>query len=199
MIPRQVYDNTIKFLLNNKYDFRYKHEKMYGLYAYTKSKKLLTEFMDIRGGSGVYNVIKSDMSEEMFYDLNDKNSELKLIRSSFKTLNGESMELVVTKNEDHVVKNDSEEYIYEFGISAFKKLNYIIFNEKIIKALDRLNYVKLFERDYGDTDLLFFNDSFGLTPEGHLDKPIYSELNTLLYLFRYMFVGSDILQVGDKS
>lgn len=201
-IPREVYDEKIKFLLGHEYDFRVKKDKMYGLYAFTKSKKLLNDFLYVRNKKNLYTVIKAEVDEYDYEHYRDERSNLKLQRSSFETLEGETMEIVVTKNEEYIIKYDKEEYMHEFGFKPYRDLNYVIFNKKLQNSLDKLGYVKLYDTFYGneeDLGYVGYQESFNLTPLGNDIIPLYSEVNVLLYLFRFMFMGEETLKVGDDN
>lgn len=194
-IPRIIYDDKIKYILSKQSDFRCKKGYMQGLYAFTINKKLFKEFMGLRGSGNQYIVIKENISEEIYNKYHHDFSDLELRKCTFTSDSGD-VELVVTKNEETSIKFDGEMLLNEYGPATYATTPYEIFNSDIINALDDLlyvsNHISLFG-DESEQDHLSFQESYNLSALGR--KPIYTntnEVNLLLYLYRFFFIGSDI-------
>lgn len=194
-IPEKVF-NTVKYMLHNADTYRWKSGKMFGLYAWTTSKAIATEFFEIRN-KNVYTLIKKDIDEDEYKHIKDQFNVLKLDhRRYYFTHEREkenSIEIVSTKNEFVCTTMDAEEYLFEFGPPINESIPYQIFNDKVMYALDLLGYTKNYDLKYADeTQVDFTNNqlSYGLTVLGTTDKIRYdNEMNILLFLFRYFFYG----------
>ena len=194
-IPRLLFDERIRYLLSNQHNFHCKKGYMCGLYAFTNNKKLLKKFLEFRDPD-VYSVIKDNIDDDDYKDIHVNKGDLELRYSDFSLNNKENIEMVVTKNEETIIKYDGQEYINAYGPSSYVKTNFYIFNDKIISALDNLGYTKSYIDQFGtddEVDYMYYNESFNLSPllNKHI-KSKYNEINLLLYLYRYFFIGSDI-------
>lgn len=200
-IPEVTF-NTIKYMLGNTEQYRWKHDKMFGLYAWTSSKSIAKEFFEVRN-KDIYTLIKKDVDEDELNHLKSDYNLLKLERRIY-YLNGDnildkSVEIVSTKNEYVCVTSDSEEYMWEFGPQIEEDTPYRIFNDKIIEALDTIGYNNGYDLRYGtdaEIDAANYNASFGLTPLGKRQKIVYdNQMNILLYLFKFFFYGEKRVEV----
>lgn len=194
-IPRLLFDERLKYLLSTQHTFHCKKGYMCGLYAFTNSKKIMKKFLEFRDPE-VYSVIKDDIDDDEYQNIHLNKSDLELRYSDFTLNEKEKIEMVVTKNEETIIKFDGKEYINAYGPSSYVKTNFYIFNDKIINALDGLGYTKSYIDQFGsddEVDYMYYNESFGLSPlmNDHMNSK-YNELNLLLYLYRYFFIGSDI-------
>lgn len=195
IIPENIF-NKVKYMLGNTERYKWKHDKMFGLYAWSTSKSIVKEFFEVRNKE-VYTLIKKDIDEPEYEYIKDKYNLLKLDRrvyylDSSKNIK-KSVEIVSTKNEYVCTTIDSEEYLWEFGPPINESVPYHMFNDKIIYALDTIGYSKNYDLKFGDeykSDTTSYNLSFGLTPMGQKDKIVYdNEMNILLFLFNYFFYG----------
>lgn len=192
-IPEEIF-NKVKYMLGNTERYRWKRNKMFGLYGWTTSKSIVKEFFEIRN-KDIYTLVKKDIDDEEYQRIKDDLNILKLDRRTYNLndIQHKKIDIVSTKNEYVCVTIDSEQYIWEFGPPIDKDLPYNIFNDKICNALDILGYSKGYELRYGDEDILdqtSYDMSFGLTPMGNKDLIHYdNEMNILLYLFKYFFYG----------
>ena len=199
-IPESIYNKKVKYLISNTHDFRWKHEKMYGLYAWTTSKKIVKEFFEIRKND-IFTMIKSDDYDDSELErLEDRYSDLKLEcrRYYFDAKEDEknSILIVSTKNEYVNSTMNSEEYLYEFGPKPSEEFPYHIFKKKIIKALDTLGYTSKYDIEYGteaEAESAQWNlTGFNLTKYGQNYKIHFdNQMNILLYLYRYFFYGNE--------
>lgn len=202
IIPEKIYNEKIKYIISNIHDFRWKHGNMYGLYAWSTSKKIIKEFFEVREKS-MYTLVKKDIyDEEEIEKMRKTYTELELKRRQYyfdKTQDKkESLLIVSTKNEFVQSTEFYEENLYEFGPPIEKIANYSVFKDKIIKALDKIGYVGAYDQLYGtesDVDLCLYNKGFGLTKYGYKDISLngYNQMNVLLYLFRYFFYGNELI------
>jgi len=194
-IPENIF-NKVKYMLGNTERYRWKHDKMFGLYAWTTSKSIANEFFEVRD-KDIYTLVKKDVDDEEFRHIKDDLNILKLDRRVYyldKTEHKDrSVEIVSTKNEYVCVTSDSEEYIWEFGPPIDESVPYIIFSDKVMDALDTLGYSKGYDLRYGEdmqNDYANYNASYGLTPLGKRDKILYdNQMNILIYLFNFFFYG----------
>ena len=196
-ISEDVFNKRIKYFIDSRiiHKFRWKHGKLYGMYAWTTDKKKVKDFLETRNGS-IYTVIKKDVE--------DKDEELKRLRReygeqelnyySFRHDDPEEMIILTTKNEYTISTDNIEEYLYEFGgFNDYLKYDYRVFNEEIQLALDILNYNTQYDTNIGKTESIEYaryNSSFRVTPLGRtMTDFTYNEANVLLYFFEYMFIG----------
>ena len=193
-IPRYDYDERLKFLLSDQHDFRAKGNYMRGLYAITNNKKFLKEFFNLRGGNEMYTTIKRDLDEDDWDMIRNQYSDLILRKSHFGDRKNKKMELIVTKDEETTVQYDGRAYMIEFGPSIYANIDYRIFNDSIMNALDIIGYTSDYDINHSNDDERIenanFQESFLLTPLGHKRIDINTETNMLLYLYRVMFVGA---------
>ena len=204
-IPREAYEKTLKYLLSHQYDFRAKGNEMRGLYAVTNNKKLMKEFFDLRGGNEMYTCVKKEMDKGEWKELSHfRFSDLLLRHSKYKSSDGEEVDLVVTVNEETTTKVDGEAYLSEFGPRQYAKIDYMIFSDSIIKALDCLGYTLYFDTSvhgsYDDerSSHADYNKSYNMTPYGRVLPDFGNEMNLLLFLYRVMFIGDEAKEV-DKE
>lgn len=200
-IPENIYNRQLKYTLpsTNK-DYQWKNGKMYGLYAWTDSKKILNEFFEIRN-SGIYTVSKkSCLSDEEYKIFKDNYSMLKLSLNRFyytsEMNDDECIDIVTTKNEYVISTEYGIETLNEFAFKPSEEISYLLFNKEIIKALDTVGYVDAYNDLYGTDDQAGFTsyqNSFGLTTFGYKKSlpKIENQMNILLFIFGYMFYGGD--------
>ena len=193
-IPRRDYENTLKYLLSDQHDFRSKGDCMRGLYAITNNKKFLKGFFNIRGGNEMYTTVKRDLEDDDWDMIRDQYSDLVLRKSHFEERIEEKMKRIVTKNEETTVHYDGRAYMTEFGPSMYANVDYELFNDSIINALDIIGYTADYDVNHSNDDerveRAFFQESYALTPLGNKRIDINTETNMLLYLYRVMFVGA---------
>lgn len=203
-IPSKIYDERIKFIISNVYDYRFRNGYMYGLYAWTKKKKIYKEFIELRNNGNIYTVIKKDdIDDDQFKEIKDTyfQLELKSYRYFHKTESSEDednssrfMEVVSTKNEYNICTNEFSEYINEFGPKVKDGYpDYLMFSPDVIEALDIIGYTT----DYDITqttgarkEKAIENFQEGKTVLGRdLFVTGENELTNLLFLFYFMFFG----------
>jgi hypothetical protein len=196
MIPRDLYDKGLKFLLHSKSDFRLNSNVMTGIYAWTTSKKYLDDFLTVRDKS-IYKVIPIEFDDkEEFKSFKNDNKESMLsyqtFNSSFYTEKTKEVEILVTFNEYIQSTEYGEENMYEFGCFNMNLINYNIFKDKLIDDLDILNYTYEYDKrnENEEKELVDYNRSFGLTSRGSLIRfDSDNEVNILLHLFKFFFSG----------
>lgn len=215
-IPRSVFDDGVKFILSNQQEFTYDDTKgMYGLYAWSNKKDIIEEFFEGRvnkiydlktiefDDKDEYKKFKSDKSQlRLDYRdyLIDKSIVDGMVSSRIhgdipsKELTADDIvKIVTTQNEHYQTTEEGDENLYEFGPKPSDFFDYMIFNDKIIKALDWLNYSSKYDDLYSDKDRREwsnYNKSFNMSLSGNyiMDK-FNNEINILLYLFHYFFYG----------
>lgn len=192
-IPRNIYEAKIKYLLSKQYDFRAKHDVMYGMYAISNDKTMVEDFFAVRG-YGQYNLIERKCDKELYRELKDAKSDMFLKRVVYEDGEGKPMEIIVTKNEKTIIEYDADQYLAEFGPAARAVIDYYTFNKKFIKALDILGYTTAYDIFHsGDPkriDVASFQSSYGRSPVGNkLDNDRYTNISKLVYLFDYLFMG----------
>ena len=200
IIPEQIYYSKIRYIIPNQHDYRLKHNSMYGLYAWTTSKKITKEFFEVRNKS-IYTLIKGDMIDKEDYKrMKEKYGELELDYRKYyydgnTPIEEDSITIVSTKNEYIQSTEYVAENLYEFGPKSDINIHYSIFKDKIIKALDLLGYTTDYDIEYGedsDADCASYNLSFGLTKYGNKDiTKNVNQMNILLFLFRFLFYGNE--------
>ena len=208
IIPENIYDKKVRYIIPNQHDYKLKHNAMYGLYAWSTSKKIVKEFFEVRNKS-VYTLIKKDIYDKEDYKLiKEKYGDLELDYRKFYYNNDspdeeESITIVSTKNEYVQSTEYISENLYEFGPKADIAIHYSIFKDKIIKALDLLGYTTDYDIEYGndsDADYASYNLSFGLTKYGNRNVTgNVNQMNILLFLFRYLFYGNESTLKEDES
>lgn len=208
-IPQKVYDKRLKYIISNQYDFEYKDGYMVGLYAWTKKKKICKEFFELRDGIGnLYTIMEKDVNHSQYEYIREKYFELELLPHKYfyvthindvkedMSMNDRFMEVVSTKNEYKVSTNESSEYIHDFGPKVEENYpNPRIFNSKTIEILDIIGYTTEYDILFGTKEQSQYAlDQFqdGKTVYGHdIFLTGENELTNLLYLFKFMFFGSD--------
>lgn len=197
MIPREIYDTGIKYLLPSNSDFRVNGNTVSGIYAWTDSKKFLEDFLEARDSS-VYKVVPikfDDKDEFKTFKFNNKDAMLmyKSFNSECELGKSNKIDILVTFNEYIQSTDYGSENMFEFGFSGINLTNYHIFKEKLIESLDILNYTVEYDKHNDDDSIRESNDynmSFGITSLGHRIKfDVNNEVNVLLHLFRYFFSG----------
>lgn len=195
IIPENIF-NTVKYMLGNADKYRWKHDKMFGLYAWTTSKSIAKEFFEVRN-KNIYTLIKREVDDDEYerikYDFNVLKLDRRVYYLDRDHKNDKSVEIVSTKNEYVCTTMEYEEYLWEFGPPISEDVPYNMFNDKVLQALDTIGYTKGYDLNYGvddSRDTVEYNLSFGLTPLGNKEKLTYdNQMGILLYLFRYFFHG----------
>ena len=199
IIPEYLYNKKIKYLFSSQHDFRWKHGNMYGLYAWSTSKKKVKEFFEVREKS-IYTVVKSDLYDDSeIARLKDMHSDLELKRRRYyydDCKNDEDSILITSTKNEHVSSTEfSEEFINEFGPQVSEMFSYSIFKDKVIRALDILGYTTRYDIEYGndqESDLANYNLGFNLNTFGNPTRIKFdNQMNNLIYLYSYFFYGND--------
>ena len=200
-IPENIYNNKIKYLIPNVYDYRWKHGYMYGLYAWTTKKKYVKEFFEVRDKSAYTLIEKEIEDDDDVKQVNSIHPSLKLVLKKFETIedgNKKKVEILCTKNEYVVSVIDGDEYLYDFGPEIYEDIDYRLFNDKIIKALDTLMYVNKYDSLFGSVDENSFNEynaGFNLTKYGdYIKLRDVDQISALLYLFKFFFQSDQYLK-----
>jgi len=212
-LPSSIYDSRIKYLMDSRYNtFRYKNDYVTGLYAWTNKKDMLKKFISTR--ADIFNITKEEMSDKNYKGYKKDYSDLRLEERRFFTdisfretyskyiddnpKPNEYMDVVTTKFEFRASTIELSENMMSFGPASFLSYDYKIFNEKIINALDVLQYNSLYDT-YIPTNpesdemlerktICDYNESFNITSLGN-DRFTFDsdEYTALLYLFGYLF------------
>ncbi len=217
VLPNKVFDSRIKYLMDSKYNtFRHKDGIVTGLYAWSNKKSIVKKFIDTR--TDIFDVKKKEISDKVYKKYKKDYSDLKLeerrfysdtaLRESYHKYiddknpvsDNDFADVVTTKFEFVASTIEMKENMMAFGPAAFLSFDYKLFNERIIEALDILQYNLLYdiyvptnpESDemFERKDVADYNASFSRTNRGN---EIFSfdndEYITLLYLFSYTFFG----------
>lgn len=209
-IPEDIYNKRIKYIISNKHSFRWKEKYMFGLYAWTKDKKICKEFLDLRGESGIYTLVEKEVdTKEELHLLRKRYTELELgiYRYYYNKSQKEdqSITVVSTKNEWLSSTEYASENMMEFGPKVVHDIDYLLFNKDIRMALDTLGYTT-------DYDIMFQGNNeerydnavdhigFDLTVYGHPYPFLFNnQLTILLYLFSFMFYGNRKQEENDEE
>lgn len=194
-IPERIF-NKVKYMLGNTEGYRWKRDKMFGLYAWTTNKAIASEFFEVRN-KDIYTLVKKEIDEDELKHIKDMYYTLKLDHRIYYLDKSESIdksvEIVSTKNEYVCVTEEAEEYMWEFGPQISENVPYEIFNDKVLNALDTVGYCKGYDLRFAKDEQMestSYNLSFGLTPLGNRDSFRYdNKMNVLIYLFNYFFYG----------
>lgn len=194
-IPESEFNKTIKYLIPNVYDYRWINEKFYGLYAWTKSKSKLNDFLEVRYKKA-FEVSKKNIDDDEYQMFKDHYNLLELVRHIYKYGNKKKeIEVVTTKNEEiESIGNGSENY-NDFGPRVHPDANYRLFKDDIIHALDMIGYTSAYDLCYGnmeEADNASFNMSYNIGSMGSTIACKPSELELLVYLFYYTFYGNSM-------
>lgn len=198
-IPRAVFDGHIKYLLSNIDRYRYKHEKMFGLYAWTTKKKFVLEFYELRNKQ-LYTLIEKDFSDEEFKEMKSIYGNMELKLNTFERLTksnkNKSIDILTTVDEYRASVEEKMENLYEFGPEV-NPLPPTMFKTKVRNALERIGYIHRYIELFGsddEKDFMEYNKSFGLSSYGmntELHMNDADQVGTLLYLFGFMFYGEE--------
>lgn len=202
-IKHEIFNTRLKYLIQNEYTYKWSEDNyMYGLYAWTTSKKIYNSFMNLRGESNIYTFTKKDLSEQELKTLESeyKDSKLEFYLYSFGNDEHGStqyIEVASTLFEYSSTVHNLSENLYEFGPSMCKNFPIFIFNTEIKESLENIGYLDYFLLYFGDdgvhaTDVYDYQKSFGCSYNGGPESPFLSETNqlgVLIYLYDYMFTG----------
>lgn len=196
-IPLKIFEQRIKYLIDNNAIHRYQRteENMYGLYAWTTSKKKMESFMDTRDND-IYVVKKKDIDKEKeLKNLKREIGNLELDYYLYQTDNdGGEICITSTKDEFIACTEYTEENFWSFCIDGKIEKNYEHFNKELQIALDLLGYTYYYHMNVSDDkdmmEMASYNAGYGKTVLGY-DKLLkkFDEANLLLFLFDYMFFG----------
>lgn len=196
-IPEEIFNKRIKYFIDHQAIHRFKREngKMYGMYAWTTSKKKLKSFLNTRNNS-IYTVVKKELNNEIeMTELKRNFGSMQLDYYLYRSdTDGKELCVTTTKDEYLASVEEVELNFWEFIISDLVDVNYKIFNKEVQEALDLLDYTRQYASNCSDDEDLHdeacYNASFHKTLFG-IDNPFegYNEANILLYLFEYMFLG----------
>lgn len=216
MLPSEVYNSRIKYLMDSRYTtFRYKDGFVTGLYAWSNSKSLVKKFLATR--ADIFTVKKKDMSDSSYKKYKKEYSDLRLGERRYYTDvsfrvagrymeddddkdSDEHVDVVTTKFEYVAATIEISENMMSFGPASYLNEDYKIFNQRIIEALDVLQYTVLYDTYVPTTpesdemiereNVANYNAGFSLTPySNRIFKFDEDEYVVLLYLFSYIFFG----------
>lgn len=195
LIEDSIYNERLKFLIENQYDYNWKHGKMFGFYAWTTKRQYMEEFFETRDSSK-FMLIETDLDKDdmMYHVLQEKHGSQKLGLRPYKVLNVKkktttTINVISTLNEFVCSTEFGQENMNEFGPWNYDDKNIIyLLNDKLLSALYMLGYplnpILLRENDdkyLDDIDIEFSSDN-GLAKRRFID-----ELSILLYLYRDIF------------
>lgn len=202
IVDTKFYYSILRNLLPTQHPFELINDtdKCTGLYAWTTEKSLLKQFSKERD-MNKFKVLKANIDKDDFPRFNLDMIDLKLEDREYViplTKSHETVHYVTTKNEYVQVTDYGRENLYYF--KPFMDVDYMIFNEEIIDALDIINYTSIYDTEClcgGESDeevtermeLANFNASFNLTTNGHKLVEMYENTAaTLIYLFSPLFI-----------
>lgn len=191
-IPEFVF-NKIKYMIGDiAKEFKWKENKLYGLYAWTNKQSYVEEFLELRCNE-IYTIVKKELDYDDFKRLKKQCDDMRLNLYKMKTNYNETMEIVCTVNEYTKSTEECDLYMDEFGLNIDEDIHYYIFNDEIFNALDILGYVDGYVRRYGyDGDVISYQNSFGLTGVGNkLYIDFHNEVGNFIVLFRFFLTGDD--------
>lgn len=219
ILPYKVYDSRIRYFMDSKYNtFRHKDGYVKGLYAWCTKKSILKKFLNTR--ADIFKVKKKEISDKAYNKYKKDYSDLKLderrfyVDTSLREVYSKYFieddkheipddiysDVVTTKFEFNSAVIELSENMISFGPASHLSYDYKIFNDRIIEALDILQYNTLYdlylptnpESDemIDRNNVADYNLSFRRTSRGHLTKSFdEDEFVGLLYLFSYTFFG----------
>lgn len=198
-IPYDIFDSKIKYMISNPNSYKYKHDKKFGLYAWTTKKSLVKNFLETRV-SNIYTFVDKEVTDEFLKDLKSNNGALQLEIRDFEYIKNKKIkhaEIISTKDEWRCSCMDAREYIEEFKPIPKEEFNINIYNSKVFDALDKIGYISDYMIYYGNSDEIDFenyNLAYGVTGRGNcISHKHIDNVNVLLYLFHYLFYGTDSL------
>lgn len=210
-VPTDIFNTRLKYLLHSVSNFDYRHKKnekyICGLYAWTKDKKILSEFLETRYADA-FDVIKKDFDR---YKMGKFNYEadntaydyLKLKSYKYKYNknrdDSEYEEMVTTQYEHIQCTNYLTENLINFYEERSISVDYKVFNDDIQNALDVLGYTTIYDTNI-DKSSRYDNEIRRLRAEkkqlqnktvfGHELIHYYNnEYVGLMYLYSYLFFG----------
>lgn len=194
-LPMRSFER-IKYLIRNVTDFRSSNGKMVGLYAFSKKKSIAKEFMEIRN-SNIMTLKKIDADDDWSSEFKSRFSSCCISEYTLSTGDKKKpITLLCTKNEYSNIHDFKQENLFEFGPAQFTKIDYEIFNDDVIEALDILGYTTAFDTSNDDMHRIAIADEqrgHGKTVMGHTlyDVTNFSEYAALLCLYSDIFFDFD--------
>ena len=198
-IDEYEFNQKIKFLLPINNSFRYKHGKMYGMYAWTTKKKIVDEFMGTRK-SGIFVVVTKSLEYDdgILSQFEFNYPEYKLSWHKYKENrndeNSECKEIVTTKNEDVIIINEGLAYLVDLLSNDMARLEPNKFKPSIANALDVLGYWNMMFINNGDSNTIDYVSnrlSYGISALGNRtyisEESFVNEYLLLLYLYSALF------------
>ena len=206
-VPTDIFNTRLKYLLSSVSNYDYRHKKnekyLYGFYAWTKDKKILSEFLDTRYAD-TFDVIKKDLDNDELEEFKSVYNYLKLNIYEYKynknLYESESEKMVTTRHEYIQCTNYLTENLINFYEERYITIDYKIFNDDIQNALDILGYTTIYDTNIDKSSRYEDDEIRRLRAEkkqlqnktvfGHELIHYYNnEYAGLLYLYSYLFFG----------
>lgn len=216
-IPNYLWEIKMKYIIDeSRYitsgkEYDYDGKKRYFIYAWTSNKKYLNEFKYFRNNAfkTIYKIKKVKMDKVEYsqfkYKYKDEKLEYREIPSNDNEYYGTNdyVKVLCTDNESMYTIDEGHVYLYNY-LSEIIGVNYTVFDEKYINALDSLGYCdeyNIIKFDCSDDpdiysenyELSTFNASFELTGLGnHKLIDLYAnKFAIFVNLFYEMIEGYD--------
>lgn len=229
-IPSLLFDNKIHLFVRDSSEFKLSKNHYIGLYAWTKNKELLNTFLDFRkDAKDIYNVIEREFDKDDYKHFKKVHSAEELMYYRFKTCKSYDMDhfdygwvpkksdsdqekdeffnesdnvgrIVCTTTEYNETMDYGEQFFFEY-LSQIMKVDYLIFKDEYIWALDRIGYCDAFNLVNNDSEDPFYsarsetseyNNNFGLTYYGNPAFNLWdNKLALFINIFYEMIIGYD--------
>ena len=228
-IPSLLFDNKLHGFVYDSSKYKLSNGYYIGLYAWTTNKILLDTFIDFRKGANkIYKLVtkefdKNDFvmfrkenfheelsyyrfsSESSYYEVDDFNTGFEPSKkeseeeiNEFFADNKNHFRIVCTKCEYVKIAEDSAQYLADY-LSQIINVEYSIFKNKYIVALDSMGYVDEFNRIHYDTDDALYDDrgastdynnSYDLSFYGNHMVDVYkNQIALFINIYYEMIVG----------
>lgn len=203
-IPSEIFLNNIKFIINKSERYIRTESSKYfiGLYAWSRNKEYINEFLKIRKGCKFYILKKMKMCKydfKMFkndYEYEELNY-YDYQRGDYNHL--PPVKIISTKNEYNEIYDYGEQKISEEMLDTIfnEYSDYYWFNDKLIDALDKLSYttncdilcggnIDCFDENelLHRSEFACNNACYGYTVEGNIYMP-FGDNKFILFINEY--------------
>ena len=215
-IPNKIFDLRLKYLIDSvdSYEYKIKENSVTALYAWSKSYKMIKEFLKARC-ENVFTLKEKEFDDDEYDAFRDKNRESKLgvyqvasiPTDSYEALAGVEfvdkehfVDMVLTNYEHKNISLYKSENMNEFGPKAFNNMDYTIFTDEIIQALKVLGYVTLYDSSFiryekmSDEYLERYENAMNVLEQVDVESDLVTPLMmteyiVLVFLYSYTFIG----------
>lgn len=213
-IPSTIFTNEIINLVSNKDKFIKEDDSdnFIGIYAWSKNENYVNEFLKYRKHCKFYIKKKMKIDKYEFDEFkkiyeDDKLKYYKYERGDYNSL--PPVEIMSTRNEYETVTNGEPMQIFERQFNGYFTVDYIIFKNKIIDALDELCYTSYYDMVFGGNydwsdeedidhriEYASYNASYNLTVNGKrffdFDQ---NEFMIFIMIFQPLILNDNILSL----